>query len=116
GLTSGTLGSGISFSYNAATGVMILSGANTFNNYEAAIALVRFNTSGDDPTAYGAAPSRTVSWSVSDGLNQSDEVSTTISVTGINDAPVNNGLTGTYSATEDTSLALTGISVTDVDA
>ena len=77
GLTSGTLGSGIGFSYNAATGVMILSGANTFNNYEAAIALVRFNTSGDNVTAFGAAQSRGISWSVSDGLNQSDEVSTT---------------------------------------
>ena len=46
GLTSGTLGTGISFSYNSATGVMVLTGANTFDNYEDAIELVRFSTSG----------------------------------------------------------------------
>lgn len=115
GATSGAV-NGIAYSYNAATGAMALTGASTFNNYEAAIALVRFNTSGDDPTAYGQATSRTISWAVSDGLNHSDPVSTTVTVTGINDAPVNNGMTGSFSGTEGLFTRLAGISFSDVDA
>ena len=123
GLTSGSV-NGVNFNYNSATGAMTLSGVDTFNDYEAAIALVRFNTSGDDVTAYGAATNRTISWAVSDGLNHSDPVSTTISVTGINDAPVNTAgaamnfsedTTGNAGGTPPVN-AVTGISVFDVDA
>ncbi len=123
GTQSGTTAGGIAYSYNAATGAMLLTGTDTFNDYEAAIALVRFNTSGDDPTAYGQATNRTISWAVSDGLNHSDPVSTTVSVTGINDAPVNT-MGAAMNFTEDTTgaagppavNAITGISVFDVDA
>ncbi|HYD12677.1 MAG TPA: Ig-like domain-containing protein [Allosphingosinicella sp.] len=115
GTTSGTV-NGITYTYNAATGAMRLTGITTFNNYEATIALIRFNTSGDDVTAFGAAQTRTISWAVSDGLNHSDPVSTTISVTGINDAPVNT-VGAAMNFTEDTSAnPVTGISVFDVDA
>lgn len=123
GTQSGTV-NGITYSYNAATGAMSLTGITTFNNYEATIALVRFNTSGDDPTAYGQATSRTISWAVSDGLNHSDPVSTTVSVTGINDAPVNTpgaAMNFNEDTTGNTASAppvnvVTGISVFDVDA
>ncbi|WP_194792938.1 cadherin domain-containing protein [Caenimonas koreensis] len=116
GVTSGTLGSGISFSYNAATGVMSLSGANTFANYAAAVALVRFNTSGDDVTAFGSATSRTIAWSVTDGLNFSDEIATTVTVVGINDAPVNTPGSAATVSEDSTSQTITGISVFDVDS
>jgi large repetitive protein len=123
GATAGTLDFGaqdITFNYNSSTGAMTLSGQSTFNNYEAAIALVRFNTSGDDVTAYGAATTRTISWSVSDGLNHSEEVSTTVNVTGINDAPVN-VVPGAQSVAEDGTETFNAansnlISVSDVDA
>jgi Ca2+-binding RTX toxin-like protein len=116
GMTSGALGTGITFSYNSATGVMVLTGANTFDNYEAAIALVRFSTSGDNPTAFGTATSRTIAWSVTDGLNFSDEVDTTVTIAAVNDNPVNN--TGGVSATgnEDATFAITGLTIADVDA
>ncbi|HYF21943.1 MAG TPA: hypothetical protein VD929_00955, partial [Caulobacteraceae bacterium] len=116
GTTSGTI-NGVSYLYNSTTGVMTLTGAATFSVYEALIASVRFNTSGDDPTAYGAAPTRTISWTVSDGLNHSDPVTATVAVTGINDAPVitlANGIVGT--SEDSTNFVLSGISVTDVDA
>ena len=50
-LTSGTIaGSGINFTYNSATGAMVLTGAATVAEYKAAIELVTFSTSGDNVT------------------------------------------------------------------
>ncbi len=118
GNTSGVLDFGtqdITFSYNSTTGVMTLTGPSTFNNYESAIAMVRYSVSGDNPTDYGSNLTRTIAWTVSDGLDHSDEISTTVTVTGANDAPVNT-VGGTTAATEDTGIAVTGISVFDVDA
>ena len=85
-----------------------------------------FSTSGDNITNYGLAGTRTVSASVFDGLLYSDEVSATVTVIGINDAPVNTpgaamnfaedtvGSVGT--ATTGPVNGISGISVFDVDA
>ena len=89
GNTSGVLGSGISYTYNSSTGAMVLTGAATVAEYKAAIELVTFSTSGDNVTNNGNSPTRTIFVSVSDGLTMSDEISVTVTVTGINDAPVN---------------------------
>ncbi|HEV2748289.1 MAG TPA: hypothetical protein VGW34_13445 [Allosphingosinicella sp.] len=119
GTTSGTLDFGardIAYSYNAATGVMTLSGASSFANYEAALALVSFSISGDNPTGYGAAPTRTLSYSVSDGLLCSDEQDAVVTVAPTNDAPVNI-VGGDVSTSEDSAaVAVTGLAVSDVDA
>ncbi len=120
GSTSGTI-NGIPFNYNGATGAMTLTGIDTFNDYEAAITLVRFNTSGDNITNFGYAPNRTISWAVSDGLNHSDQVNTTVTVVGINDAPVNTIQGSALGITEDAANAVlstngNAISVFDVDA
>lgn len=117
GNTSGTIaGSGITYSYDSTNGVLTLSGAATVAEYAAALLLVTFSTSGDDPTAYGNAISRIVSASVFDGLLYSDELNATVTVTGINDAPFNT-VGGAAAATEDGSaFAITGISMFDVDA
>jgi hypothetical protein len=116
GLTSGTIaGSGIGFTYSSATGAMVLTGAATVAEYQAAIQLVTFSTSGDDPTHYGSDTSRTIAASVTDGLSFSDEITATVAVTGINDNPVNTP--GSAASTnEDTTVNLTGVSVFDVDA
>jgi hypothetical protein len=50
---------------------MTLSGASTFANYQAALALVRFAVSGDNPTNYGANTTRTFAWSVATALKYS---------------------------------------------
>ncbi|HEY2884976.1 MAG TPA: DUF4347 domain-containing protein, partial [Rhizomicrobium sp.] len=99
GLASGSLGS-ITFSYNAATGVMSLSGVDTVANYNTALDDVKFVASGDNPTNYGTDTSRTVSYVVSDGLLSSAAVTSTVSVTGVNDAPKNT-LPGAQSVNED---------------
>lgn len=118
---SGTV-NGITYSYNAATGVMTLSGTATYASYQTVLAQVRFSTSGDNITDYGQANSRTISFSVHDGLSWSDPATATVAVTGINDAPVNTAGTA-MNFTEDTTgsfagptNAVTGISVSDVDA
>lgn len=116
GTISGTLGSGISYSYNGLTGVMTLSGVNTFDNYEAALALVAYSISGDNPDAGGTAPSRTISFSLFDGLLFSDEFDTTVNVVGTNDGP-DNTIGGAVEAIEDSvGVAITGLSVSDADS
>ncbi|HEX8401112.1 MAG TPA: Ig-like domain-containing protein [Allosphingosinicella sp.] len=130
GNTNGTIAaSGITYSYDQTVGVLTLSGIATVAEYQSALQLVTFSTSGDNITNYGAAITRTVSASVSDGLLYSQEVDATVNVTGINDAPFNTpGAAMNFS--EDTvgsagrttaplSLpvnAITGVSVFDVDA
>ena len=108
---------------------MMLTGAATFAEYEAAIALVRFTTSGDNVTNYGAATNRTISCVGQRRPDHSDPIIDTVTVTGINDAPVNTP-GAAMNFTEDTTgnvgaegvpptpvgNAVTGISVFDVDA
>jgi hypothetical protein len=127
--TGGSLGSGISFTYNEQTGAMVLTGAATVAEYKAAIELVQFSTSGDNVTNNGNGTTRKIYVSVSDGLTKSDEVVATVNVTGINDAPVN-AVGAAMNFTEDTTgtvgqtvpsvvapvNAITGISIADADA
>ncbi|WGM40215.1 hypothetical protein [Caulobacter sp. NIBR1757] len=117
GSVSGTIaGSGIAYSYSDSTGIMTLTGAATFAEYQAALALVRYAVSGDNPTNYGANGTRTIAFSVSDGLMVSDEQGVSVTVTGVNDNPVNSVGAG-GSVNEDVgSVAVTGISVSDADA
>ena len=125
GTTSGTLDGGkfggkISYSYDQSTGVMTLSGVDSFARYQSALALVSFTDSGDNPTNFGNAANltRTVSWTVSDGLISSDVQSSTINIVAINDAPVINGAGNTDSYTEQTAAIVLepGITVSDVDS
>lgn len=115
GTTSGTLGSGISYSYNSLTGVMTLSGVDTFDNYEAALAMVAYAISGDNPDNYGTSTSRTLAYSLFDGLLYSDEQTVALNIQDTNDGPVNT-TGGAVATNEDAaSVAVTGLSVSDVD-
>jgi hypothetical protein len=116
GATAGNLPSGISYSYDSGTGTMTLSGVGTFAEYEAALALVAYSISGDNPDAYGAAPTRSLAYSVTDGLLFSDEQEVTVDVAATNDAPVNT-VGGPFAVLEtDGPTAVTGLAVSDVDA
>ena len=126
GLQSGTIAvSGITFSYDAVHGAMTLSGVATVAEYQAALALVQFSTSGDNVTNNGTAATRTVAASVFDGLDYSDEIFATVNVTGINDRPVNGIVTSSFSVAEDSVgggpvaspiNAISGLSIADADA
>jgi VCBS repeat-containing protein len=118
GTTNGSLNFGsqnIAYNYDGATGVMTLTGVSSFANYEAALALVAYAISGDNPDDYGAAPTRAIAYSVSDGLLASDEQEVTIAIAATNDAPVN--LVGSpVLVLEGSPVAITGLAVSDADA
>ena len=60
---------GITGSYNAATGVLTLTGAASLTNYRDALASITFGFApGGDPTNGGGATSRTINWVVNDGV------------------------------------------------
>ena len=118
GTTSGVLvfaAGNIAYSYDGATGVMTLTGASDIASYQAALALVALQVSGDNPTGYGAAPTRTLAYSVSDGMLFSDEKAVTVTVAATNDAPVNT-VGAPVSTVEGSSVDIAGLAVSDVDA
>ena len=59
--------SGITGSYNAATGVLSLSGSATVAQYQAALESVPFSSSSHNPTNFATDTSRSISWAVNDG-------------------------------------------------
>ena len=112
-----TAGGGITGSWNAATGVLTLSGDATFAQYQTVLNSVRFAASGDNPTAYGSNAVRSFSASVTDGLVWSNLGTATVDITGVNDAPVNVVPGAAIDGLEDgPAVAVTGLSVSDVDA
>ncbi len=98
----GALPGGITSAYNATTGVLTLSGIATIANYQTALAQVGLSVSGDNPTAFGGAASRILSFSLFDGLLYSDEVNVSVTVTGVNDAATGTGLQGDSVTTTET--------------
>ena len=88
-LAATVTGTSITAVYNAGTHVLTLSGSDTLAHYQQVLDSVTFaNTTNDNPTNFGANPSRTISWIVNDGALDSNTGSTTINVTAVNDAPV----------------------------
>jgi Ca2+-binding RTX toxin-like protein len=114
--TSGVTGTGnaISFSYNALTGVLTLTGTASLADYQAALRTVAYEHSGDAP---GSA--RTITIKVNDGTADSNVATSAVTITDVNDAPINQVGAATIAGTEDTDLLFTGgnsLSVVDFDA
>ena len=61
---------GITHSYNAATGVLTLTGTSSIANYQTALQSITYNSTGD-ATHGGVDTSRTISWVVNDGAASS---------------------------------------------
>ena len=77
---------GITGSFNAATGVLTLSGSSSVANYQAALRSVTYFDNSDNPSG---AP-RTISYQVDDGQasnHASNTATATVSVTPVNDPP-----------------------------
>lgn len=108
---AGTLPTGISFSYDAGTYTLTLSGSAAKADYQTALQQIRYTSTSDDP----GSTARTISILVNDGSAVSNTAVTTVSVTPVNDAPVNT-LPASYTTAEDTTLTLSGLSVADPDA
>ncbi|TWU08136.1 LamG-like jellyroll fold domain-containing protein [Stieleria varia] len=107
---------GITGSWNATTGELNLSGPATLAQYETALRSITYNNISDDPSA----ATRTVSFIVNDGDENSNTVTRDIAITAVNDAPVN-GTVGTQVTNTNTPLVFNAananlISISDVDA
>src|SRR5262245_45757975 len=81
-LAASTSGTNVTASYSASTGVMSLTGADTLAHYQQVLDSVSYSSSSQNPTNFGADPSRTVSWVVNDGTVNSATQTTTINITG----------------------------------
>src|SRR5207248_694194 len=101
----------ITASFNAATGTLTLSGSDTKAAYQAALRAVKYRNTSDNPS--GAT--RTVTWLASDGALSSAPVTSTITVTPVNDAPVlTAGATLSYTENDVATVIDNTITVTDL--
>jgi hypothetical protein len=116
-LNATTTGTSITASYNSTTGVLTLSGIDTFVDYQSVLASVTFTSTSDNPTDYGSDTSRTLSWAINDGLLSSAPQTETVTVVGVNDPPtLTNVATTAHYTEEGAATTLSGaISVTDPD-
>jgi hypothetical protein len=118
-LASALSGTNITASYDTASETLTLTGYDTLTHYQQALAGVQYNTTGDNPTNYGNNATRTITWQANDGAigdpSGTNTTTTTLNIDAKNDAPVNN-LPGTPTVNEDVQTAITGITITDVDA
>ena len=106
-----TAANGISGAYNAATGALILSGTATKAHYEAALETVTFHSTSENPTIN----TRTLTWIVNDGAaanNFSTAVTSDITLTVTNDAPVITVGSTPLSYTENAAAAVINASIT----
>src|SRR5262249_6049526 len=87
-LAATTAGTSITASYDSATERLILTGTDTLAHYQTVLAGLTFNEpSNVNPTNFGSNPTRTVTWKLNDGSATSAPVTSTISITGINNPP-----------------------------
>ncbi|MCF5915343.1 DUF4347 domain-containing protein, partial [Aeromonas veronii] len=109
----------ISASYNSGTGVLTLTSAGataTLAQWQAALRAVSYANSSENPNT----SARTVSFTVNDGTDASSAATQSVSVTAVNDAPVNN-LPTNQTAPQNGQLVFStangnGISLSDPDA
>jgi hypothetical protein len=107
-------GAGLSWSYNASTGVLQITGTAAASVYQTILQGILYNNTSDTPNT----ADRHVTVVVSDGTLSSVSHSIDISVTPVNDAPTAVITPLSFSVNEQTNLALQGkgLSIGDVDS
>lgn len=102
---------GITGSWNAATGVLTLTGTTSVANYQAALRTVTYaNTSGTPSTSL-----RTIQFQVSDGATSSSPAFREVSVAAVNNAPTISSISN-QTIDEDTVLGPLAFTVNDIDS
>ena len=117
-LAATTAGTGITASYNAASGVLTLTGNDTLAHYQQVLDSVTYVSTSDNPTNFGTDTSRTISWVINDGtLNNSTIQTTTLSIVAADDAPVLSNVAATASYSENAAPVTlsSAATVSDVD-
>jgi lipopolysaccharide export system protein LptA len=114
-----TTGTSITASYNSSTETLTLTGSDTLAHYSQVLDSVTFATTSDNPDDFGSAPTRTVTWTLDDGSasNVTTSVTTTVSITAVNDPPTLAGVAATAAFIENgAAVTLAGAaSVSDPD-
>ncbi|MEZ5658197.1 MAG: DUF4347 domain-containing protein [Burkholderiaceae bacterium] len=103
----------IAGTWNAATGLLTLTGSDSVANYQAALRSVTYRNTSEDP----ALPTRTVSISVNDGSLASNILTRDINITTVNDEQVltvNRGLSVVIGSSGNV-IASIDLQTTDVD-
>lgn len=111
-----TLPGSITWGFNSTTGILNLTGTALLTDYQAALRSVTYNNTSENPST----ATRSISFVVNDGTVSSLPASRSVTVTAVNDAPVNI-VPGSQAVNEDTVLTFltaTGnaLSISDVDA
>ncbi|HEY4545317.1 MAG TPA: Ig-like domain-containing protein [Pedomonas sp.] len=77
-------------SYDAATGLLTLTGPGTLAEMQAALRSITYSSSSDAPSGGGATPTRAITFTVFDESSggASNSVTTAVTVVDVNDAPV----------------------------
>ncbi|HOT13928.1 MAG TPA: Ig-like domain-containing protein [Bacteroidales bacterium] len=101
----------ITGSWNVATGTMTLSGTDTKANYLAALKSVKYVNTSENPNI----SNRSVSFSATDGLLNSNTVSRTIQINSINGAPTSANNTVTTNEDVDKIFSDTDFPYTDIE-
>ena len=122
GITGDTLTftnqNGITAVYNPSTKVLSLTGSASVTNYQTALESVTysFSPANGDPTNGGADTSRTIDWTVDDGVVNSTAVTSTLDV--VHEPPtVAAGATVTFDGGQSSASTLdAGLSVSDPDS
>jgi hypothetical protein len=104
---------GITGSYNAATGLLTLSGNASMSDYQNALASITFSNTSDTPST----ATRTVSFQVTDDSGAPSNLATKdVGVTPTNDPPVVTTTAGSTSVAEDATATIdSGVTVADPD-
>ena len=108
---------GITGSYDAATGVLTLSGTTSVANYQTALASITysFTPTNGDPSSGGSDPTRTVSWTVNDGVTSSAAVTSTLDTVHVAPSVVA-GATVSYQIGGAAVVLDSALTVSDVDS
>ena len=101
---------GMTVSYTAATGVLSITGSASVATYQTILQGIEYYNTSDAPTT----TDRSVTVVAHDGALPSATATSTITVTAVNETPVNT-VPGAQSVNEDTALSIAGLSVNDVD-
>ena len=111
----------LSASYNAATGVLTINAVDTLADFQEVLRGITFSSTSDNPTNFGANPTRTITWTITDnGSPNLSSVSqtTTIAVTAVNDAPSLDNVASTAELPPGggTVTLSPGLTVSDIDS
>ena len=107
----------ISGSYNAATGTLVLSGVDSVGHYQTALESISYSVSpnNSDPTGGGGDTSRTIDWSVTDGVLNSGTVTSTVNTVHVKPTLVA-GATATFDGGTAPVVLDSGVMVSDPDS